>query len=272
MHNEEQRLFFKDDNGQYRGQDKQLLRIKVKDGDYIHPKNDGQAELIARLDLGLALNIAEGDAGTGKTFIMFAHALSKELERQQTFGKKAHGEKKKFFLVRPLLEVEEKIGHLPGTIAEKLSPSFQPFFDVLHYFFGDQIQEAKAILGRYIITAGGIEFEISPLAFIRGRNIRNAYMFLDEAQNATVRQMDAFQTRAAEGTQIFVTGDTRQCDLPRGVESGLADLLDILEYAPEATGPEDDIVRVRLTEVERAPIVKRYVAARRARDKAKQAD
>lgn len=271
MHNQtEAPLFILDDNGQYRDRDNKLLRIKVKGDDYIYPKNGEQAELIAKLDLGVALNVGTGDAGTGKTFLMFAHTLAKELERREKYGKKAHGDKRKFFLVKPLLAMDEKIGALPGDLPEKILPMYQPFMDVLHYFFGDNLGEVKPVLGRYLLNCGDIEFEIAPLAFIRGRNIRNAYMFLDEAQNATERQIDAFQTRAAENTQVFIMGDVQQCDLPKGENSGLADYLDILKYAPKATGPEDDFVMVELLKSERSALVQRYLLARRARNAARE--
>jgi phosphate starvation-inducible PhoH-like protein len=278
MHNPENLIIKLDKNDQYRifapdalpDDMGELLRIEVKAGDYIFPRNYEQALLVAYLDRGLALNIATGDPGTGKTFLTFAHALSTELQNRKRNGKGAHGEKRKFFLVKPLLEVGEKLGALPGDVPEKISPSFQPFFDVLRYFFGNKLSsiEIKAEMGRYIFVIEGIEFEICPLAFILGRNVRNSYMFLDEAQNGTTAQVEAFCTRSAENTQVYVTGDVRQCYLPKGVTPGLNDLIEIMKYAPEATGKEDGSCHVELIKSDRSPSVQRFLEARRARDKA----
>ncbi len=145
-----------------------------------------------------------GPAGTGKTYLAVAVGVSMFIE----------GHVDKIILCRPAVEAGERLGFLPGTQEEKVDPYMQPLYDALNDFLpGKQVaklREEKKI-------------EIAPLAFMRGRTLSNAFVVLDEAQNATTMQMKMFLTRLGEGSRMVITGDRTQVDLPRGVSSGLAD-------------------------------------------------
>ena len=234
----------------------------------IYPRNDGQAQLIAALDLGYALNLVEGPEGAGKTFLCVAHAISTEYQRRELNGQKAKGDFRRFVFVKPLVGAGEEIGTLPGGIGTKVSPSLQGFFDALRHFFDDSFNIPEDDEnGLCIVRVENFVFEIAPLAFMRGRDIENAYFFMDESQNTTFSQLMMFCTRSAEGTIMYVMGDRNQCDLKPVSNSGLPQLYELLEYAPEATSQKDSHTAVQLFESERSPIVKRLVAARAARNK-----
>ena len=126
----------------------------------------------------------------------------------------------RIILSRPAVEAGERLGFLPGDMKEKVDPYMQPLYDALNDFFPPK-QVAKLIEEKQI--------EIAPLAFMRGRTLANAYVVLDEAQNATTMQMKMFLTRLGEGSRMAVTGDTTQIDLPRGVTSGLVEAERILQ-------------------------------------------
>jgi phosphate starvation-inducible PhoH-like protein len=131
-----------------------------------------------------------------------------------------HGHVDKIILSRPAVEAGERLGFLPGDMKEKVDPYMQPLYDALHDFLpGKQLQklmEEKTI-------------EIAPLAFMRGRTLSNAYVVLDEAQNATSMQMKMFLTRLGQGSRMVITGDRSQVDLPRGQPSGLIEAERILD-------------------------------------------
>jgi phosphate starvation-inducible PhoH-like protein len=134
------------------------------------------------------------------------------------------GQVDKIILCRPAVEAGERLGFLPGTQEEKVDPDMQPLYDALNDFLpGKQLaklKEEKTI-------------EIAPLAFMRGRTLSNAFVVLDEAQNATTMQMKMFLTRLGEGSRMVITGDRSQVDLPRGVPSGLADAERLLSSIPK---------------------------------------
>ena len=150
-----------------------------------------------------ALNFGIGPAGTGKTYIAVAVAVHMLAE----------GEVDRIVLSRPAVEAGERLGFLPGDMKEKIDPYMQPLYDALNDSIPGR-QLARLMEERRI--------EIAPLAFMRGRTLANAFVVLDEAQNATEMQMKMFLTRLGEGSRMVVTGDRSQVDLPRGVPSGLA--------------------------------------------------
>lgn len=150
-----------------------------------------------------------GPAGTGKTYLAVAAAVSMFI----------NGLVDKIILARPAVEAGERLGFLPGDMKEKVDPYMQPLYDALHDFFPAK-QVEKLIEDRRI--------EIAPLAFMRGRTLSNAYVVLDEAQNATTMQMKMFLTRMGEGSRMAITGDTSQIDLPRNVPSGLVEAEKVL--------------------------------------------
>ena len=160
------------------------------------------------------LSFGIGPAGTGKTYLAVAVAVSMYIT----------GRVDKIILSRPAVEAGERLGFLPGDMKEKVDPYMQPLYDALNDFLPAKqivkLMEDKAI-------------EIAPLAFMRGRTLANAFVVLDEAQNATSMQMKMFLTRLGEGSRMVITGDRTQIDLPRGVQSGLADAERLLEAIPK---------------------------------------
>ncbi len=167
----------------------------------ISPRTKAQQDYTRAL-MTSELNFGIGPAGTGKTYIAVAVAV-------QMF---ADGLVDKILLSRPAVEAGERLGFLPGDMKDKVDPYMQPLYDALNDFLpGKQLQ--KLMEERRI--------EIAPLAFMRGRTLSNAFVVLDEAQNATEMQMKMFLTRLGEGSRMAITGDRSQVDLPRGVQSGL---------------------------------------------------
>ena len=145
-----------------------------------------------------------GPAGTGKTFLAVACAVD-ALERSAV---------QRIILTRPAVEAGERLGFLPGDLAQKVDPYLRPLYDALHDLMGaDKVARA--------FEKGTLE--IAPLAFMRGRTLNHAFVILDEAQNSTAEQMKMFLTRIGFGTKAVITGDVSQIDLPRGTESGLID-------------------------------------------------
>ncbi|MGR3323581.1 MAG: PhoH family protein [Pseudooceanicola sp.] len=179
-------------------------RIEIKTRKkLVEPRTDAQKAYVKALFQNeLAFGI--GPAGTGKTYLAVAVGVSMFIE----------GLVDRIILSRPAVEAGEKLGYLPGDMKEKVDPYMQPLYDALNDFLpGKQLQkmfEEKRV-------------EIAPLAFMRGRTLANAFVVLDEAQNATTMQMKMFLTRLGEGSRMVITGDRSQVDLPRGVTSGLSD-------------------------------------------------
>ncbi len=175
----------------------------------IEPRTEAQKAYVANLfahELGFGI----GPAGTGKTYLAVAVGVTMFIG----------GMVERIVLSRPAVEAGERLGFLPGDMKEKVDPYMQPLYDALNDFLpAKQVQklmEEKRI-------------EIAPLAFMRGRTLSNAFVVLDEAQNATTMQMKMFLTRLGEGSRMVITGDRTQVDLPRGVASGLADAERILK-------------------------------------------
>jgi phosphate starvation-inducible PhoH-like protein len=176
------------------------------------------------------LIIAEGPAGTGKTYTAIALAVR---------ALKNH-EVKKIVLTRPAVEAGERLGFLPGDMKDKLDPYLQPLYDALH----DMIPSRKL---EQWIEDGTVQ--IAPLAFMRGRTLENSFVILDEAQNATISQLKMFLTRMGVSSKFILTGDTTQIDLQRRSESGLLQairLLTDIEGISVIRFDERDIVRHRL--------------------------
>ena len=194
------------------------------------------------------LSFGIGPAGTGKTYIAVAVAVSKLIS----------GEVDRIIFSRPAVEAGEKLGYLPGDMKEKVDPYMQPLYDALNDFFPER-QLKKLIEENHI--------EIAPLAFMRGRTLSHAYVILDEAQNATSMQMKMFLTRLGEGSRMVVTGDVSQIDLPKGVSSGLSEAQKLFSSIPGISFSyftAEDVVRHRLV----TAIIKAYESTP---DKAQQA-
>ncbi|MEJ6393619.1 PhoH family protein [Gymnodinialimonas sp. 2305UL16-5] len=175
----------------------------------VEPRTQAQQAYVRALyDHELAFGI--GPAGTGKTYLAVAVAVNQMMS----------GHVDKIILSRPAVEAGERLGFLPGDMKDKVDPYMQPLYDALNDFLPGK-QLAKLIEEKTI--------EIAPLAFMRGRTLSNAYVVLDEAQNATTMQMKMFLTRLGQGSRMVITGDRSQVDLPRGVTSGLRDAERILD-------------------------------------------
>lgn len=191
---------------------------------------------------------ASGPAGTGKTFLAIAYALSEVLG----------GRKKKIVLTRPVVEAGESLGFLPGDLMAKLSPYLRPLYDAMEFFIPlTQIRRME--------ESG--EIEISPLAYMRGRSIRDSIVILDEAQNATISQMKMFLTRLGEGSKAIVTGDPTQIDLPCRERSGLIDAVKKLSGIKGL-----NIVEFSSKDTQRSRIVRDIVKAYERGDKNEEPD
>jgi phosphate starvation-inducible PhoH-like protein len=178
----------------------------------VEPRTDAQKAYVTSL-FSNELAFGIGPAGTGKTYLAVAVGVSMFIE----------GHVDRIILSRPAVEAGEKLGYLPGDMKDKVDPYMQPLYDALNDFLPGK-QVAKLIEEKRI--------EIAPLAFMRGRTLANAFVVLDEAQNATSMQMKMFLTRLGEGSRMVITGDRSQVDLPRGVTSGLHDAERLLKDIP----------------------------------------
>ena len=211
-----------------------VLKTKKR---YIYPRSATQAKYITEM-MQNELVFGLGPAGTGKTYLAVALAVSMMLE----------GAVDKIILSRPAGEAGENLGFLPGDLKEKVDPYLRPLYDALYEMLPAEQVDKKLALG---------EIEIAPLAFMRGRTLSNAFVILDEAQNTTPMQMKMFLTRLGENSRMVVNGDLSQVDLPRGVISGLRDALDTLKGISNigsVTFSANDVVRHGLV----AKIVKAY--------------
>lgn len=183
------------------------------------------------------LNFGVGPAGTGKTYLAVACAVD-ALESNAA---------RRLVLVRPAVEAGERLGFLPGDMAQKIDPYLRPLYDALYEMLG--FERVAKLIERNII-------EVAPLAFMRGRTLNNSFIILDEAQNTTVEQMKMFLTRIGFGSTAVVTGDVTQVDLPRNVQSGLRQVLQVLK---DVDGISMTFFNAR--DVVRHPLVQRIVSA-----------
>jgi phosphate starvation-inducible PhoH-like protein len=182
--------------------------VKTGGGKMINPRTPNQAAYIDMMR-GKDMVFGIGPAGTGKTFLAVATAVSMYQE----------GLVKRMVFTRPAVEAGERLGFLPGDLLEKIDPYLRPIYDALHEMMPADMVQKK-------IAAGDIE--IAPLAFMRGRTLKDAFVVLDEAQNTTSMQMKMFLTRMGEGTRMVINGDPSQIDLPPGAPSGLKEAITIL--------------------------------------------
>ncbi len=183
------------------------------------------------------LNFGVGPAGTGKTYLAVACAVD-ALETNET---------RRLVLVRPAVEAGERLGFLPGDMAQKIDPYLRPLYDALYEMLG--FERVAKLIERNVI-------EVAPLAFMRGRTLNDSFIILDEAQNTTVEQMKMFLTRIGFGSTAVVTGDVTQVDLPRNVPSGLRQVLQVLK---DVDGISMTFFNAR--DVVRHPLVQRIVNA-----------
>jgi phosphate starvation-inducible protein PhoH and related proteins len=205
------------------------------------PKSIGQRRYVEAIRMH-DLTFGIGPAGTGKTYLAMAMAAAWLTQKRV----------KRIVLARPAVEAGEKLGFLPGDLAEKVNPYLRPLNDALHDMLDFERAEQLRERG---------QIEVAPLAFMRGRTLNEAFVILDEAQNATSEQMRMFLTRFGFGSKVVVTGDITQTDLPQGARSGLREARDLL------TGV-DGIAFCSFTDqdVVRHPLVQKIIVAYEKRD------
>ena len=225
-----------DNDSEHKLEDVTKVIAHTAKGRPIRAKTYGQAVYIEAIEKNSVV-FGIGPAGTGKTYLAVAMAAlaykNKEVE--------------KIILTRPAVEAGEKLGFLPGDLGAKVDPYLRPLYDALQEMFGLETYNR-------LVEKGAIE--IAPLAYMRGRTLSNAFIILDEAQNATREQMKMFLTRMGEGSRIVVTGDVTQIDLPRDTMSGLLHASRILENIPKIA-----IIQLTAKDVVRHPLVQAIVAA-----------
>ncbi len=211
------------------------LRLRTRRAD-LAGRTPNQVAYLKHI-LGHDITFGLGPAGTGKTYLAVACAVD-ALERNTV---------QRVILTRPAVEAGERLGFLPGDLAQKVDPYLRPLYDALYELMGlERVNKAfeKATL------------EVAPLAFMRGRTLNHAFVILDEAQNTTPEQMKMFLTRIGFGSKAVVTGDTSQIDLPKGAVSGLVDAERVLEGVKGIA-----MTRFTSADVVRHPLVARIVEA-----------
>ena len=216
------------------GELKGKVLARTHSGKAICPKTQGQLSFIEAMEKKTIV-FAAGPAGTGKTYLAVAYAVS--------MLKK--GEVHKIILTRPAVEAGENLGFLPGDLKEKVDPYLRPLYDALHDLLGNEATDR-------LIEKGTIE--IAPLAYMRGRTLEDAVIILDEAQNTTPSQMKMFLTRLGNQSRMIITGDATQVDLPRSVHSGLMDAIKLLKGIPEI-----GILQLSGDDVVRHPLVQKII-------------
>ncbi len=207
----------------------------------VTPKSLGQKLYVEAMRIH-DLTFGIGPAGTGKTYLAMAMAVHALIERRV----------KRIILARPAVEAGERLGFLPGDLAEKVNPYLRPLYDALHDMM--EFDKAQAMIQRG-------QIEVAPLAFMRGRTLNDSFVILDEAQNSTSDQMRMFLTRLGHSSKAVVTGDVTQVDLPNGQCSGLAEARVLLRGV-------EGIAFCEFTEVDvvRHPLVQKIIRAYESRD------
>lgn len=223
-------MFLDGKGGELEGLDEDCVCLTVK-GKPIKPRTVGQKRYVEAIKNNTVV-FGIGPAGTGKTFLAVAMAVTALRSRQVS----------RIVLTRPAVEAGEKLGFLPGDLQNKIDPYLRPLYDALFEMFGSDSYTRQ-------LEKGAIE--IAPLAYMRGRTLDDAFIILDEAQNTTREQMKMLLTRLGANSKIVVTGDITQIDLPRGVSSGLIEAADVLkgiEGIDIHRFTEKDVVRHRLVQ------------------------
>ncbi|MFM8453792.1 MAG: PhoH family protein [Gammaproteobacteria bacterium] len=217
------------------GKNKKVFKLKTRYGEF-KPRTANQAQYLENIHAH-DINFGIGPAGTGKTFLAVACAVE-ALEQE-----KIH----RILLVRPAVEAGEKLGFLPGDLAQKIDPYLRPLYDALYEMLG--FEKVGKLIEKQII-------EIAPLAYMRGRTLNDAFIILDESQNTTPEQMKMFLTRLGLNSTAVITGDITQVDLPKGKTSGLKQILKILPNVPGISFTFFDS-----KDVVRHPVVQRIIDA-----------
>ncbi|XOV77780.1 MAG: PhoH family protein [Aestuariibacter sp.] len=220
------------------------VHIKTKRG-VVKPRNPNQSQYVMNI-VHHDITFGVGPAGTGKTYLAVACAVD-ALERQEI---------RRILLTRPAVEAGEKLGFLPGDLAQKVDPYLRPLYDALFEMLG--FEKVEKLIERNVI-------EVAPLAYMRGRTLNDAFIILDESQNTTVEQMKMFLTRIGFNSKAVITGDITQIDLPRGARSGLRHAIEVLKDVPDIS-----INFFTAQDVVRHPVVAKIVQAYESFEKVEQ--
>jgi len=212
-----------------------MVTIKTKRG-IVKPRNGNQQAYVQNI-ITNDISFGVGVAGTGKTYLAVACAVD-ALERQEV---------RRILLTRPAVEAGEKLGFLPGDLAQKIDPYLRPLYDALFEMLG--FERVEKLIERNVI-------EIAPLAYMRGRTLNDAFIILDESQNTTVEQMKMFLTRIGFNSRAVITGDITQVDLPKHQQSGLRHTIEVLQDIPGIS-----FNFFQAVDVVRHPVVARVVEA-----------
>ena len=197
----------------------------------VKPRNSHQQDYVKSI-WRHDINFGIGPAGTGKTYLAVACAVEALIKEEVN----------RILLVRPAVEAGEKLGFLPGDLAQKIDPYLRPLYDALYEMLG--FEKVARMIERNVI-------EVAPLAYMRGRTLNNSFIILDESQNTTTAQMKMFLTRIGFGSTAVITGDVTQIDLPKGTRSGLVHVSKILQGIDEigfTYFDSKDVVRHRLVQ------------------------
>ncbi|MBV8655102.1 MAG: PhoH family protein [Candidatus Eremiobacteraeota bacterium] len=210
--------------------------LQTQRGRAIRPRTSGQRAFVESIE-SKTLTIGIGPAGTGKTFLAIVMAVRALRNREVA----------RVVLSRPAVEAGEKLGFLPGDLREKVDPYMRPLFDALNDLIG------PAVVNKHIDRG---TLEVAPLAYMSGRTLSDAFVILDEAQNATGDQIKMFLTRLGSASKMVVVGDATQIDLPSGERSGLRD-------AARRLAAIDDVGAIELTDTDvvRHPLVAKIIRA-----------
>ncbi len=215
--------------------DKDVICVSSK-GKPIRPKTAGQLRYVQAIEKN-TVTIGVGPAGTGKTYLAVAAAVTAFRQKQIS----------RIILTRPAVEAGERLGFLPGDLQNKVDPYLRPLYDALYEMFGPETFQKLSERG---------DIEVAPLAYMRGRTLDDSFIILDEAQNTTREQMKMFLTRLGFGSKIVITGDVTQIDLPKDQVSGLKEAVHVLENV------EDISIRyLTAKDVVRHQLVQKIVAA-----------
>ena len=209
--------------------------VRTKKGS-IHPRGVNQQNYVRAIQTH-DISFGVGPAGTGKTYLAVACAVEAYLR----------SDVERILLVRPAVEAGEKLGFLPGDLAQKVDPYLRPLYDALYEMLG--AETVAKLIERQVI-------EVAPLAYMRGRTLNHAFIILDESQNTTCEQMKMFLTRLGFGATAVITGDATQIDLPRGTRSGLLHAIEVLDGVKGIS-----FTHFVAKDVVRHPLVQRIVEA-----------
>lgn len=226
--------------GESKGEKLSDFQLKIQNT-HVKPRTPNQQHYLRAIQK-YDINFSIGPSGTGKTFLAVASAMAALDKKEVT----------RIILTRPAVEAGESLGYLPGDLTQKINPYLRPLYDALYEMLG--FTKIHKMLEKGII-------EIAPLAFMRGRTLNDSFVILDEAQNATKKQIKMFLTRIGFGSKAVITGDITQTDLPKKTESGLRHAITLLQSIDEI-----QLTLFKSNDIVRHPVVQRIIEAYEKQD------